>query len=285
MCQGQSAIVRDGSSCGSTSSGTLYTLDKDGNLTSQTPDTGATISWTGQWYYPPSTGTEVASLSLPGIDFAPTGGAIAGGSPSPKQIALPSLQSRYRNEIARLARRYVGNTQRWNERYGGNKCNLFVHDVLDEAAQSQDIPSLLVPQRPPKYWDLQFFSWYARPISAADWATTDKPIACWNKVPGGPDDAQPGDILATGWPPGGNDDTGHVGIVVAPEQGIVPNLRFVSASSVAPYFWPPLMKQSFVPGTITVTDYGFRSPGYAPEPPPANQGLKADSKVRRFSCY
>lgn len=29
--------------------GTLYTVDQNGNTTSQTPDTGATMSWTGQF--------------------------------------------------------------------------------------------------------------------------------------------------------------------------------------------------------------------------------------------
>ncbi len=42
---------------------------------------------------------------------------------------------------------------------------------------------------------------------------------------------------------------------------------------------------SFVRGTVTLTDYSFRQPGYDPLLPLDNQGLLQDSHVRRFSCY
>jgi len=35
---------------GDTQLGTLYTVDKDGNMTGQEPDAGAVLSWTGNWY-------------------------------------------------------------------------------------------------------------------------------------------------------------------------------------------------------------------------------------------
>jgi RNA polymerase sigma-70 factor, ECF subfamily len=39
-------------------------------------------------------------------------------------------------------------------------------------------------------------------------------------------------------------------------------------------------------GTITLTDYGFRLPGFDPANPVGDvQGLKQDSHVRRFACY
>jgi hypothetical protein len=47
--------------------GTLYTVDRNGNVTSQTPDTGAILSWTNQWYLDPQ-GT-VSSVSEPPVDF------------------------------------------------------------------------------------------------------------------------------------------------------------------------------------------------------------------------
>jgi hypothetical protein len=103
-------------------------------------------------------------------------------------------------------------------------------------------------------------------------------------LPGGPDAALAGDVLATGFPPNGPDGTGHVGIVVHPDSG-TPNYRLASAADVPPYFWTTAQKQAFIPGTITLTDYGFRLPGYDPSNPAGNQGLKHDSIVRRFSCH
>ncbi len=47
----------------------------------------------------------------------------------------------------------------------------------------------------------------------------------------------------------------------------------------------PQQKQSFIAGTITLTDYGFRAPGFDFTNPLYNQGLEQDSYVRRFSCY
>ena len=48
---------------GSTLLGTLFTFDPSGNLTGQTPDTGAVRSWTGSWYGVGSAGVPVASNS------------------------------------------------------------------------------------------------------------------------------------------------------------------------------------------------------------------------------
>jgi glycosyltransferase involved in cell wall biosynthesis len=47
----------------------------------------------------------------------------------------------------------------------------------------------------------------------------------------------------------------------------------------------PLAQNAFSLGTITLTDYGFRLPGLDPTNAQNVQGLKADSIVRRFSCF
>jgi hypothetical protein len=79
---------------------------------------------------------------------------------------------------------------------------------------------------------------------------------CWKILPAGPDGASPGDVIATGFPVGGNDGTGHVGIVVSPNSGF-PDYIDASAADVPSYFWTPAQKSAFIPGTITLTDYGF----------------------------
>ena len=119
---------------------------------------------------------------------------------------------------------------------------------------------------------------------AADWANPTRSAGCWKTVAAGPDDARPGDILATGYPPGGPDGTGHVGIVVQPTAG-TPNFKLASAADVPPYFWTLEQKQTFIRGTVTLTDYGFLLSGFDPSNPTSNQGLKQDSFVRRFMCY
>ena len=103
-------------------------------------------------------------------------------------------------------------------------------------------------------------------------------------LPAGPDGSAPGDVIATGYPLNGTDGTGHVGIVIDPDAA-TPNYKDASAADVAPYWWTAQQKQGFIPGTITITDYGFRLAGFDPNDPQSNQGLKQDSYVRRFSCY
>jgi len=261
------------------SGGTLSTLNQNGTVTSQTADTGAVLSWTGQWYDPPATGSAVSNVTGAILfDYASSLAATNGGGPGLNGVFIPSIQKMYRAEIAALATGYVGSLQ-WPE--PPLKCNKFVHDILNQAAdaigQSQNFPA---PMEPPRS---RFLLTRVDPLLAADWAAPYID-GCWQPLAQGPDGAQPGDVLATGWPAGGNDATGHVGIIVAPQQGIVPNLELVSAASDPPYFWTPVMKQGFIAGTITLTDYGFRLPGYDGNPND-KQGLKTDSHVKRFRCF
>lgn len=189
----------------------------------------------------------------------------------------------YRETVAELAKQEVGNSSTWKE--GGLNppvtCNIFVRAILDNAS---DVTALHVPAptRPPRTKFLVFTRIDA--FLAADWANPSKNARCWKVLPGGSDAALAGDVLATGYPPNGPDGTGHVGIVVLPDPG-TPNYRLASAADVPPYFWTIAQKQTFIPGTITLTDYGFRLPGFDPSDPNNNQGLKPDSVVRRFSCH
>ena len=96
MCQAQSAVILDGPMCGSTSSGTLYTLDKDGNVTSQTTDPGAVYSWTNQWYDPPPAGGTVSAVTLAALNWGYGAAAFAFGNPSKNLTATdrcPALDS------------------------------------------------------------------------------------------------------------------------------------------------------------------------------------------------
>ncbi|HKR32988.1 MAG TPA: hypothetical protein VJT08_21085 [Terriglobales bacterium] len=126
------------------------------------------------------------------------------------------------------------------------------------------------------------------PALAADWATPSKRLSCWSVVPEGPDEALPGDVLATGnrddgQYPNGPDGTGHVGVVTYPNTQLTgnSNAKLASAATVAPPYWPT--GTEFQSGTITLTDYGFRV--FDPSQSAQNQGLKTDSTVRRFTCY
>ena len=110
--------------------GDLYTLDQNGNLTSQLPDTGAVYSWTGQWYDPPAGSGYVASVTLPGVLFAPSYAAIQAGNPSLTPAAIPSLGAFCRKADADKAKGYIGNSVRWNEENRPAQCSIFVHGVL-----------------------------------------------------------------------------------------------------------------------------------------------------------
>jgi hypothetical protein len=48
-----------------TTLGTLYAVDQNGNVTSQSPDTGAVYSWTGNWYDPPQGAGTIAQDNFP----------------------------------------------------------------------------------------------------------------------------------------------------------------------------------------------------------------------------
>ena len=235
----------------STSSQTV-TFDNNGNQTGQLTSL-STQSFIGNNYQLGST-DQVAAMPY---DYTTSYAGTSGGSPGAYGTYIPTLGAIYRSQIASDAKSYVGSTQ-WNEKkYGGVTCNLFVRDILTQASNECQA-SIPAPVKSNLSW---WQSNWSHPFLAADWANPTMDGGCWKPLPEGPNGALPGDIIATGWPPNGPDATGHVGIVVEPDGGY-PNYIDSSAADVAPYWWTSQQKQSFVAGTITLTDYGFRQSGF-----------------------
>jgi hypothetical protein len=273
--QPQIATADGGVIATNSDTGAAITFDATGKATGQMASL-PTQSWTGNAYRMGSTEQLASTPTSHATSYA----ARSGGNPSATGTYVPSLGAIYRSQIAADAKNYVGNSTTWEEGSGGTTCNLFVRDVLNQASDETqlDIPA---PVRPNLSW---YQRGYTHPFLAKDWANASVDGGCWKPLPSGPDGALPGDIVATGWPPNGNDGTGHVGIVVEPDAS-APNYKDASAADVPPYWWTPGQMVGFVPGTITLTDYGFRLPGFDTTQPSDVQGLKQDSHIRRFSCY
>ena len=269
------------------------TYDSNGKATGQVGNLPVQ-SWTGNAYQYGS----IEQMALTQPDITTSFAALNGGNPStaspgpqnllpaapdsPAGTYIPSLNAIYRAQVATDAKSYVGNSDNWNEAHNGGTttCNLFVRDILNQASTETQ---LNIPA-PVRNNLLAYRSPSTHPFLAKDWANSSYDGKCWKPLPSGPAGALPGDIIATGWPPNGNDGTGHVGVVVEPNAG-APKYKDASAADVAPYWWTQSQKASFIPGTITLTDYGFRLPGFDFTNPSDVQGLKQDSHVRRFSCY
>jgi hypothetical protein len=76
--------------------GTLYTLDQNGNVALQTPDTGAQLSWTGNWYVdPPDT---VSAVTEPGLELSGFG-AVAQGNLSKNSRTIGEIPLRVHKVI------------------------------------------------------------------------------------------------------------------------------------------------------------------------------------------
>ena len=258
-------------------SGQSFTFDANGNSTSQLASLPMQ-SWMGNEY---QLGSINQMFAIP-YNYATSYAATAGGSPVPFGTYVPSLGAIYRSQIASDAKGYVGNSTTWKEGFPNPSvtCNIFVSAVLQQASDETNL-NIPVPTRPPRE---RYGLTRIDAFLAADWANPHTNAGCWKPLPAGPDGAIPGDVIATGYPTNGPDGTGHVGIVVEPDSG-TPNYRDSSAADVPPYWWTNAQKQSFIPGTITLTDYGFRLSGFDFTDPSDNQGLKQDSYVRRFVCY
>ena len=242
------------------------TYDQNGSATGQIASLPVQ-SFTGNDYRYGS----VEQVLFAPIIFASTFAAFQGGSPAQSKTYIQSLGKRYRDQVASIAKSDIGNSTNWLDSNNGGTttCNLFVRDVLI-ATSTAILPSIPYPVRPNLSW---YQRNYTHPFLAADWANPSTPGAgCWKPLPAGPDGAQPGDVIATGFPANGNDGTGHVGIIVVPNAGF-PNYITASAADVAPYFWTPVQQSGFLKGTITLTDYGFRVPGFDPNQPDV-QGFK-----------
>jgi hypothetical protein len=244
-----------------------------------------TQSWTGNAYpQPQSTATQVAATPT---DYTTSYAAIGGGNPTANGTYVKRIGDAYRAAIASTA---------YGDYIGGEivsptpaypsleQCNVFVGEVLGEAQAS--IPPIIsgstswLETSPPEEWAIGSVlgaRWVY--IGAAQWYDPDFPddapqpsnnglvqgqathsAQCWTPVPGGPDAAQAGDMLA-----GQSNVEGktffHVGIVES--QG-----NLVSAAT-----WPKVL----VPGTVVMNNYGWRTTG--------KYGLKSKSKVKRFTCF
>jgi hypothetical protein len=133
--------------------GTLYTVDKNSNVTSQTPDTGARISWTGNWYDPPASGgTLSAETGVITVDYANGNAVQDGGNPSQTGVSVHGVQKLYRNQIASIAQgyaaegstlwvpydvtTYTGSRSPSVKSYNKDTCNIFVGDVLNMAQRA-----------------------------------------------------------------------------------------------------------------------------------------------------
>jgi hypothetical protein len=94
------AIVTSGTQCSynvvtdtpcSPQLGTLYTVDQNGNVTAQTPDTGAQISWAQQWYASIAGG--VSEVALPLVEWGTSYEAMGGGNPSSNAVSIGVAES------------------------------------------------------------------------------------------------------------------------------------------------------------------------------------------------
>jgi hypothetical protein len=273
-------VTSDGNVTAQSIDGMITTImDSNGSATGQT-SSPLIQSWTGNNYRLGS----VEQIALLPIEFSASFAATNLGNPSQTRTNIFSITTIFRSTLAEQAKNNVGNSSRWAAGIlhlnPSVTCNKFVADSIQDAS---DTTALNEPP-PTRKFTNRFGITRTISFLAADWANPGMDGGCWKFVPSGPDAAEPGDILATGFPSGGPDATGHVGIVVVADAG-APNNRLASSADVAPYWWTDSQKASFVPGTITLTDYGFRLPSFDPANPSNNQGLKQDSRIRRFFCY
>jgi hypothetical protein len=255
-------------------SGIAY--DQNGSATGQMGSL-PTYSWTANGYQIGSVEQLVTNWLNLAVTFWPFSGGNASGNGTATRPATKEVQSL----IAQKASYYAEtHSSHWPDVQGNNKCNLFVKDVLNEAGAQAP---LSLGTRVRHY--LGEVNTPSYPASAGDWAYPHNTMTCWRNVTA-PNDrlnseypadvARPGDVIAEAI--GYSDASGHVGIVVGPNQT-------ASADSAAPCFSPyPIA------GTIDVTDFGFRPANWIdPFKDPTGQpcrtsGLKSNAVVKRFVC-
>jgi hypothetical protein len=263
---------------------TFATFNQDGSASGQVASL-ATQSWMSNSYQIGSVESVTLVTEEPDVSF----GAYIGGNPGGNQVADRPLTQDVRSKLAELASSKVGSQNWLDTAESGNKCNIFVHDLIKEVG--------LDPPESDKTSALHRLAYYLGkvdsknyPAQAADWANPQKTLGCWKTVeitplPPGfigpqpnfpPDISMPGDVIAEAI--NYSDATGHVGIIVGSRQT-------ASADSTA---WCSKLP----PGTITITDYGFRSDNYSspdgcknPDGSDARQhGRESHAVVKRFVC-
>jgi hypothetical protein len=250
---------------------TTSTFDANGNATGQLGNLPA-YSWLGNAYQLGS----VDQVSAPPIYLDASYAAVQGGNLSGTGTSTESVNQIVRNLIAQIAQSDVG-SQNWLDQVGSNKCNIFVHDVIQQAGSTPPQSDKTgMAHRIAYYLGLVDSANY--PAQAGDWANPNKTLGLWQTliVPSGapagtlpPDLSLAGDVIAEAIQY--SDATGHVGIVARPGHTI-------SADSAVNCYNPPTPA-----GTITDTDYGFRPSTYVDPTGCRTHGLKIHAVVKRFT--
>ncbi len=254
------------------------TYDQNGNATGQIANLPI-YSWYGNAYRFGSVDQVLSNVFNWAASFWPSANGNASGNGTASQPATQAVQKL----VAQTALGYVG-SQNWPDRAGVNQCNTFVQAVLLQAGAQAPVSTgtriryLLGMANTPSY---------SYPASAGDWAFSHTDMRCWHNVtftsppPLGPDPfpadlSMPGDVIAEAIDY--TDASGHVGIVVGPQQT-------ASADSAAPCISPGTPA-----GTIDISDFGFRPDGWVDPYTGANgqpcrtSGLTRNAVVKRFVC-
>jgi hypothetical protein len=314
------AIVRSGPAIGSSQPGTLYTVDADGNIRSQTPDTGAVLSWTGQWYDPPGGGGQVFDVTGEiTVSYANSSAATNGGAPAPKGAFVHSVQKLYRSKIAEVARDYIGATDwvpYWVLSYVGPRspsvaaddfytCNIFVGDALQmagtvvlnqlkgvsyiptpytlsSAPNRLPLPEFEDPLSAPEMWHAGLLGSGWVYIGTTEWADPAYYQSAPKARPGQqqPVAGQVGGGAACWLPVTGGADAALAGDVTA-EDTERGGHHLRHVGIVA----EPGLTISASSRNVTYTQTIVANDWGFRSSDPQNQGLKVDSQVKRFQCY
>ncbi len=261
-------------------SGTTY--DQNGNVTGR-GDLPGLYSWIGGWYGISSASAIQASF-YPAIDVADSFAAFAQGNSSQNRTANRPLAKSVQQLIAQTALSYVGSTN-WLDTVGNNQCNIFVKAVLQQAGLTPPMSPVNPSWQHRAAYLLRLVDTPGYPAQAKDWATPSTELKCWRAVtvtqapvgpqPLPPDISVPGDVIAQAI--NYSDATGHVGIIVGPQQT-------ASADSAA------TCVSGAPAGIIDITNFGFRPDGWvSPQTSPngtpcATSGQKSKVVVKRFVC-
>jgi PQQ-like domain len=236
-------------------------------------------SWSSDWYAIPAS-TVFASISGTSYDLANSDWTMPEGSPSQNGASTKPVASQTRAAIAALAAKNIGSTNWLDSPF--NKCNLFVHDMLEQVGITPPLSDAWGLRRMYKYLKGEVDTFHY-PALAGDWANTRRTMQEWKQVAvpvGAPptafssDYAGTGDVIAEAIQY--SDATGHVGIVASIGHTI-------SADSAVSCYAPPAQA-----GTITDSDYGFRPDGWVDPAKDSNgqpcrkHGYKRYAVVKRF---
>jgi hypothetical protein len=271
----------DGGVIATAEDGTPVIFDQTGSVTGVMASLPVQ-SWTGNTYQTGSVQQVLTNWINLATSFWPSSGGNVSGTGT---ATLPAAEA-VRQLIAQIAAGYVG-SQNWVNRVPAVQCNQFVKQVLQDAGTQAPLSlSSRFKLSFPRVAHYLTLSSTLYPASAGDWAYPHNTMKCWRNVPAptdqlGPvypaDLARSGDVIAEAIYY--SDATGHVGVVVGPDQT-------ASADSAA---W--CVSGRTVPNeTITVSDFGFRPDGWV-DPyqdldgtPCRTHGLKSQAVVKRFVC-